>query len=83
MTKARKVLCVKWADSSGRGRWVTEKLAREYEPELITSVGLLVHRTRHKIILAISCDKDNDIADTLTRPRGCVKDITELAKIKV
>ena len=86
MQKQRKIVLVKWNDSCARSGWKNEEMVKDYETASILSVGFQIKRTKQKIVLAISHEtgKDNDdVADTVTIPMGCVKAVETIRKEKI
>lgn len=86
MQKQRKIVLVKWNDSCSRYGWKDEKIAKDYEPASITSVGFQTKRTKQKIVLSLSYETSLDgesVADTVTIPMGCVKGIETIRKEKI
>lgn len=42
-------------------------------------MGFLVRKTKREVVVALNTDEDGDVSDVITIPRGCVRDIIELA----
>ena len=76
--KKDKRVQVNWCDSTSRGRWVESGIAQGYRAASIRTVGLLVKRTKHEVVVALNIDEDGDVSDVITIPRGCIRSITEL-----
>ena len=76
--KNHKKVQVSWCDSTSRGRWVESSIAKDYKVAEIRTVGLLVEKTKHEVVVALNTDEDGDVSDVITIPRGCIRSITEL-----
>ena len=76
--KQNKIISVRWDDPCTRSGWVGDERAREYKASEVATVGFQVHRSRQKVVVALSRDDDGSVSDVITIPMSCVKGIRRL-----
>ena len=81
--KREKVVLVEWVDAAGDGGWNPRKVDENWEPIKVTSVGLLIHRCKNRIVLAGAlCGSKDETSVTQVIPGGWVKKYKVLAELK-
>ena len=80
--KPLKPIEVVWRDSSSRPGWGSEKDVGEkaYEPDHVFTVGYLIKKTKHKLVLTLGSSCWGNYMDILTIPRCSVVTIKELVR---
>ena len=74
-----KTVCVKWGDASVDPDSFTEKEAKNTKPIVTTTIGFLICRNPHGIVLATDVYEDNpDLACKTFIPKGMIIKVTKL-----
>ena len=73
------LLRVEWLDSNTHDGWHDPK-AQEYSALPISSVGFLIFKDDHCVVLAPSASwgEHYQVCSTMTIPRGCITSITKI-----
>ena len=84
-TKSRVVVAVDWLDAKGDTAWQSEAEARNEEPALCTTVGVIVSRTKRRIVIAgtVGHGGDEQIGDVNVIPNGMIRCIATLGEILI
>ena len=84
-TLSRVVVAVDWLDAKGDTAWASEADARKEEPALCTTVGVIVSRTKRKIVIAgtVGHGGDDQVGDVNVIPAGMVRAVETLGEILI
>jgi len=83
--KTRQVVAVDWLDAAGASEWHDEKEAAAQEPPLCTTVGVIISRTKRRIIIAgtVGHGDDQHVGDVNIIPAGMVRAVEPLGEILI
>ena len=84
-SRPRKVVAVDWLDAKGDSGWSTEVEAQKEEPPLCTTVGVIVSRTKRKLVIAgtVGHGSDATVGDVNVIPAGMVRAVVTLGEILI
>lgn len=84
-TRSRKVVAVDWLDAVGDTAWTSEAEARGEEPALCTTVGVIVSRTKKRLVIAgtVGHGSDEQVGDRNVIPCGMIRGIAVLGEILI
>ena len=72
---------VEWIDSSASGSWRKRQEYEKEQPSECRTAGYLLKANRHCVVIVQSIDPEGDnVSDSMTIPRSCVKSVTRLEK---
>ena len=82
MKKEPKVMQIAWRDTSGFPGWADAKdlEGKAYEPDYIQTVGYLLKKTKHKVVIATGYSCWNTYLGLLTIPKCSIIGIIELVR---
>ena len=69
---------VEWTDPCGTALWASREDAATLTPVRCTTVGIVIHQTRHVLVLAATVGDNDQVADITAIPMGCVRKITRV-----
>jgi hypothetical protein len=72
-----KPIYIEWEDSASSRGWMAEDTQG---PVLIRSIGWLIHRLPHCIVISTSKSSAGNMMDPLTIPKSCIK---KLRRVKL
>ena len=80
--KQLKLIEVTWRDTSARPGWCDDKDLEEkaYEADYIQTVGYLLKKTKHKVVLTTGHSCWNTYMEILTIPKCSIVGIIELVR---
>ena len=83
--RVRVVYAVDWLDACGDTAWTSEAEARNAEPALCTTVGVIISRTKKKLVIAgtVAHHGDDQVGDVNTIPGEWIKSVVKLGEILV
>ena len=84
-TRSRTVVAVDWLDAKGDTAWQSEAEAKNEEPALCTTVGVIVSRTKRRIVIAgtVGHGGDDQIGDVNVIPSGMIRCVAPLGEILI
>lgn len=79
MTERPKVICLLWEDPTSYTEWTEDEEAEAKKPEVIVSVGLLMHEDDKYVRVALDWSSDSHVNTFGVIPKGCILKRKELA----
>lgn len=83
--RTRKVVAVDWYDAAGDSGWAQEEEAKHEEPPLCTTVGVIISKTKARLVIAgtIGHGSDETVGDRNVIPMGMVRGVSVLGEILI
>ena len=71
---------IRWVDTTGTGRWISQEEFLSWRPDIVHSVGWVLKNSREAIHLVASYDGRINVQDASVIPRTAIVEIVELRK---